>query len=101
MARAISPILKWGIPPIGWSGLFVNWIHLVYITLKTNSAELSIGAHAADNMLLGWFLPMDDSALGKIPSFFVVTNINPAISLMWTIVSLGIFFFISLRKYNF
>jgi membrane protease YdiL (CAAX protease family) len=72
-----------------------------YITAKTNSTELSIGAHAANNMLLGWFLTMDDSAFGNIPSLFVVKNINPAISLMWTIVSLGTFLCISLRKYKF
>ncbi|WP_142300993.1 hypothetical protein [Bacillus sp. 7884-1] len=72
-----------------------------YITAKTNSAELSIGAHAANYILLGWFITMDDSAFGDIPSLFVDRNIDPAISLMWTIVSLGIFLFISLRKYKF
>ncbi|WP_144567709.1 CPBP family intramembrane glutamic endopeptidase [Neobacillus bataviensis] len=94
-------------PEMGYSPLLVGADYLVtgfiwcYITVKTNSTELSIGAHAANNMLLGWFITMDDSAMGNIPSLFIVTNIDPAISLMWTIVSLGIFLFISLRKYKF
>ncbi|PFN82878.1 CPBP family intramembrane metalloprotease domain-containing protein [Bacillus sp. AFS076308] len=94
-------------PEMGYSPLLVGADYLLtgfiwcYITVKTNSTELSIGAHAANNMLLGWFITMDDSAMGNIPSLFVVTNIEPAISLMWTIVSLGIFLFISLRKYKF
>lgn len=94
-------------PEMGYSPILVGANYLVtgfiwcYITAKTNSAELSIGAHAANNMLLGWFITMDDSAFGDIPSLFVGRNIDPAISLMWTIVSLGIFLFISLRKYKF
>ncbi|MEH7416998.1 CPBP family intramembrane glutamic endopeptidase [Neobacillus drentensis] len=94
-------------PEMGYSPILIGADYLItgfvwcYITVKTNSTELSIGAHAANNMLLGWFLTMDDSAMGNIPSLFVVTNINPAISLMWIIVSLGLFLCISLRKYKF
>jgi uncharacterized protein len=94
-------------PEMGYSPILIGVDYLLtgfiwcYISVKTNSAELSIGAHAANNMLLGWFITMDDSALGNIPSLFVVKNIDPAISLMWTIVSLGIFLFISLKKYKF
>ena len=104
---SIFGALHFSNPEMGYSPLLVGADYLVtgfiwcYITAKTNSTELSIGAHAANNMLLGWFLTMDDSAFGNIPSLFVVKNINPAISLMWTIVSLGIFLFISLRKYKF
>ncbi|WP_042454067.1 CPBP family intramembrane glutamic endopeptidase [Neobacillus dielmonensis] len=94
-------------PEMGYSPILVGADYLLtgfiwcYITVKTNSAELSIGAHAANNMLLGWFITMDDSAFGNIPSLFVVSNINPAISLLWTVVNLGIFLFISLKKYKF
>ncbi|MDR4947902.1 CPBP family intramembrane glutamic endopeptidase [Neobacillus cucumis] len=94
-------------PEMGYSPILFGADYLLtgiiwcYITAKTNSAELSIGAHAANNMLLGWFLTMDDSAMGNIPSLFVVRNIDPAISLMWAIVSLGIFLFISLKKYKY
>jgi uncharacterized protein len=107
LAGSIFGALHFANPEMGYSPLLVGADYLItgfiwcYITVKTNSAELSIGAHAANNMLLGWFLTMDDSALGDIPSLFVVTNIDPAISLMWTIVSLGIFLFISLKKYKF
>jgi uncharacterized protein len=94
-------------PEMGYSPILVGADYLItgfiwcYITAKTNSSELSIGAHAANNMLLGWFFTMRDSALGDLPSLFVVTNIDPAISLLWTIVSLGVFLFISLSKYKF
>ena len=94
-------------PEMGYSPILVGADYLItgiiwcYITAKTNSTELSIGAHAANNMLLGWFLTMNDSTFGDLPSLFVVSNINPAISLMWTIVSLGIFLIISMRKYKF
>ncbi|MEH7547436.1 MULTISPECIES: CPBP family intramembrane glutamic endopeptidase [Bacillaceae] len=107
IAGSIFGALHFTNPEMRYSPLLVGVDYLLtgfiwcYITVKTNSTELSIGAHAANNMLLGWFITMDDSAMGNIPSLFVVTNIDPAISLMWTIVSLGIFLFISLRKYKF
>lgn len=107
IAGSIFGALHFSNPEMGYSPLLVGADYLLtgiiwcYITAKTNSNELSIGAHAANNMLLGWFITMDDSAFGEIPSLFVVTNIDPAISLMWTIVSSGIFLFISLRKYKF
>lgn len=107
LAGSIFGALHFTNPEMGYSPILVGADYLLtgfiwcYITAKTNSAELSIGAHAANNMLLGWFITMDDSASGDIPSLFVVRNIDPAISLMWTIVSLGIFLFISLRKYKF
>ncbi|AZU62662.1 hypothetical protein CHR53_16090 [Neobacillus mesonae] len=94
-------------PEMGYSPLLVGADYVLtgfiwcYISVKTNSTELSIGAHAANNMLLSWFITMDDSAFGDIPSLFVVKNIDPAISLVWTVISLGIFLFISLKKYNF
>ncbi|MEH7121264.1 type II CAAX endopeptidase family protein, partial [Neobacillus vireti] len=107
IAGSIFGALHFTNPEMGYSPLLVGADYLLtgfiwcYITAKTNSSELSIGAHAANNMLLGWFITMDDSAMGNLPSLFVVRNINPAISLMWTIISLGIFLFISLRKYKF
>lgn len=71
-----------------------------YISAKTNSIELSIGAHAANNMLLGWFLTMDDSAFGDIPSLFVMKDIDPLTTLLWSAVSLGIFLYLSLKRYK-
>ena len=107
IAGSIFGALHFTNPEMGYSPLLVAADYLLtgfiwcYITVKTNSSELSIGAHAANNMLLGWFITMDDSAMGNLPSLFIVRNIDPAISLIWTIVSLGIFLFISLRKYKF
>lgn len=107
IAGTIFGALHFTNPEMGYSPILMGANYLLtgfiwsYITVKTNSAELSIGAHAANNMLLGWFITMDESAFGDIPSLFVVKNMDPAISLIWTTVSLGIFLFISLRKYKF
>jgi uncharacterized protein len=107
IAGTIFGALHFTNPEMGYSPILMGANYLLtgfiwsYITVKTNSAELSIGAHAANNMLLGWFITMDDSAFGDIPSLFVVKNVDPAVSLIWTTVSLGIFLYISLRKYKF
>ncbi|PLR97552.1 CPBP family intramembrane glutamic endopeptidase [Bacillus sp. T33-2] len=93
-------------PEMGYSRFFVGSDYLIsgvlwcYISAKTNSSELTIGAHAANNMFIGWFLTMDDSVYGNIPSLFVVTNIDPKISLLWTIISMGIFTYFSLKKFG-
>lgn len=93
-------------PEMGYSPILVGMDYLLagfiwcYVSMKTNSTELAIGAHAANNMLLGWFLTMDDSSFGHIPSLFVVHNIDPAISLMWSAIAMGIFLFLSLKKYK-
>jgi uncharacterized protein len=107
IAGTIFGALHFTNPEMGYSPILMGANYLLtgfiwsYITVKTNSAELSIGAHAANNMLLGWFITMDDSAFGDIPSLFVVKNMDPAVSMIWTTVSLGIFLYISLRKYKF
>lgn len=107
LAGAIFGSLHFFNPEMVYSPILVGLDYLLigfvwcYITAKTNSAELSIGAHAANNMLLGWFITMDKSAFGEIPSLFVVKDIDPAISLVWSIISLGIFLFISLKKHKF
>jgi uncharacterized protein len=106
IAGAIFGSLHFANPEMGYSPILMGIDYVLtgviwcYISVKTNSTELAIGAHAANNMLLGWFLTMDQSAYGDIPSLFVVTNINPAVSLTWTTISLGIFLFISFKKYK-
>lgn len=93
-------------PEMSYSPFFVGSDYVLsgilwcYITARTNSAELTIGAHAANNMFLGWFLTMDNSVFGNLPSLFVVTNINPKISLLWTIITLSIFTYLAIRKYG-
>ncbi len=69
-----------------------------YITVKTNSSEYSIGAHAANNMFLCIFLTMEDTVVGDIPSLFVVTNVNAMTSAITTVITGYIFMFIVLRK---
>ena len=106
LAGGIFGSVHFANPEMNYSPVLVGANYLLtgfiwcYISAKTNSTELSIGAHAANNMLVGWFLTMDDSAFGNIPSLFIVKNIDPAISLVWTAITLGIFLFISLKKYN-
>ncbi|MBU7591937.1 CPBP family intramembrane glutamic endopeptidase [Metabacillus halosaccharovorans] len=69
-----------------------------YISIKTNSSEFSIGAHAANNMFLCLFLTMEDTVYGDIPSLFVTTNVNAMISTLTTIVTGIIFSIIVFRK---
>ncbi|MFD1738005.1 type II CAAX prenyl endopeptidase Rce1 family protein [Bacillus salitolerans] len=94
-------------PEMSYSPLLVGMDYVLagiiwcYISAKTNSAELTIGAHTANNMLHGWFLTMDNSAFGEIPSLFVVTSINPGNSLLWSVITLGIFLYLAQRKYGF
>jgi uncharacterized protein len=98
--------LHFGNPEMNYSAFYVGTDYVLsgilwcYITARTNSAELTIGAHAANNMFLGWFLTMDNTAFGKIPSLFVVTNINPKISLLWTIVTLSLFTYLAIKRFG-
>jgi hypothetical protein len=71
-----------------------------YITARTNSAELTIGAHAANNMFIGWFLTMDHSAFGKLPSLIVINEIDPKTSLLWSFVSLSLFSYFAIKKFG-
>ncbi|MGG3563338.1 CPBP family intramembrane glutamic endopeptidase [Neobacillus rhizosphaerae] len=103
---SIFGMLHFSNPEMNYSAFFVGSDYVLsgivwcYVTAKTNSAEITIGAHAANNMFLGWFLTMDDAVFGKIPSLFVVTNINPQISLLWTIITLAVFSFLAIKKYG-
>lgn len=93
-------------PEMSYSAFFVGSDYVLsgvlwcYITARTNSAELTIGAHAANNMFLGWFLTMDNSVFSEIPSLFVVKNLDPKISLLCTIISLSIFTYFAIKKYG-
>jgi membrane protease YdiL (CAAX protease family) len=71
-----------------------------YISIKTNSSEYSIGAHAANNMFLCIFLTMDDTVVGDIPSLFVVTNVNAMLSALTTVTTGIIFLYIVMRKHR-
>ncbi|MCM3408892.1 CPBP family intramembrane metalloprotease [Metabacillus litoralis] len=69
-----------------------------YISIKTNSSEFSIGAHAANNMFLCLFLTMDDTVYGDIPSVFVTTNVNAMLSTLTTIITGVLFTIIVFQK---
>ncbi|KKI93815.1 hypothetical protein WQ54_01820 [Bacillus sp. SA1-12] len=71
-----------------------------YISIKTNSSEFSIGAHAANNMFLCIFLTMEDTVVGNIPSLFVVTNVNAMLSALTTVTTGLIFLYIVMRKHR-
>ncbi|MBO1514534.1 CPBP family intramembrane glutamic endopeptidase [Metabacillus bambusae] len=71
-----------------------------YISIKTNSSEYSIGAHAANNMFLCIFLTMEDTVVGDIPSLFVITNVNAMLSALTTVTTGIIFLFIVMRKHR-
>ncbi|MGP7818579.1 lysostaphin resistance A-like protein [Niallia sp. 01092] len=93
-------------PEMGKSFVFVGLDYIVtgfaltYISVKTGSLELSIGAHAANNMFLFWFLTTDDSVAGDIPSLFKTVNDSPGISLIWSIVIFIVFYLLSRKKVN-
>lgn len=98
--------LHFGNPEMNYSAFFVGSDYILsgvlwcYITARTNSAELTIGAHAANNMFIGWFLTMDHSAFGKLPSLFVINDIDPKTSLLWSFVSLSLFSYFAIKKFG-
>lgn len=98
--------LHFGNPEMTYSAFFVGSDYILsgvlwcYITARTNSAELTIGAHAANNMFIGWFLTMDHSAFGKLPSLFVITDIDPQISLVWSFITLSVFTYFAIKKFG-
>ncbi|WP_155008758.1 CPBP family intramembrane glutamic endopeptidase [Priestia megaterium] len=71
---------------------------LTFIAVKTKSLEITIGAHAANNMFIALFLVNDDSSFGAIPSLFKAINDAPGLSLTWSIVTFVAFYFLCVRK---
>ncbi|WP_191559931.1 CPBP family intramembrane glutamic endopeptidase [Metabacillus idriensis] len=55
-------------------------ILLSFLAVKTNSAEISIGGHAANNMFLCIFITSEDSVVGSIPSLFVQLEYDARLS---------------------
>ncbi|MCM3545703.1 CPBP family intramembrane glutamic endopeptidase [Priestia megaterium] len=71
---------------------------LTYIAIKTKSLEITIGAHAANNMFLALFLTTDDSVFGSIPSLFKVANTEPGANLIWSIITFSVFYILCRGK---
>lgn len=59
-----------------WAGIEYLTFGFVwtYYTIKTGSIEISLGAHAANNMFLCMFITEKNSVYGGIPSLFMVTR---------------------------
>ncbi|MCF2649281.1 CPBP family intramembrane glutamic endopeptidase [Niallia circulans] len=73
---------------------------LTFIAVKTGSLELSIGAHAANNMMIFLLFTYDDSVAGDIPSLFRIIDTSPLYSLIWSIVIFVAFYLICRKKYE-
>lgn len=77
--------------------LFSGFI-LTYITAKTNSLEIAIGAHAANNMFLCLFITTENNAMGGIPSMFRLETVDPNLTVIVDILLYAIFCFIILKR---
>lgn len=82
---------------VGLDYLFVGFA-LTYISIKTGSLEIAIGAHAANNIFIFLFLATDNSVGGNVPSVFRVVNESPIVSFMLSIVIFTLFYFLSIRR---
>lgn len=94
-----NPEMGYGKWWVGLDYVFTGFM-LTYIALNTNSAELSIGAHAANNMFISFFITTENSAYGQIPSLFVNTKINAGLSTLSSILIMSIFYYLAVKKFN-
>jgi len=85
-----------------WVGLdyvFVGFM-LTFIAVKIGSSELSIGAHAANNMFLFWFLADANSVGGSVPALFTVVGNNPAVSFFMDVILFVVFYLLVKNKFK-
>ncbi|MGX2958375.1 CPBP family intramembrane glutamic endopeptidase [Peribacillus sp. JNUCC 23] len=85
-----------------WVGLdyvFVGFM-LTFLAVKMGSSELSIGAHAANNMFLFWFIGDPQSVGGSVPALITVVNNDPAISLVLDVILFLVFYLIAVKKFK-
>ncbi|MBS2970753.1 CPBP family intramembrane metalloprotease [Metabacillus sp. KIGAM252] len=94
-------------PEMGRSAVLVGLEYIVagfmltFIALKTGTAELSIGAHAANNMFLFLFISDELSVGGKLPAVFSVSGeVDPVSSLIGSVIMFGGFYWVSVRRYG-
>lgn len=73
---------------------------LTLITIKTNSAELSIGGHVMNNMFVCLFISEENSVSTGIRSMFFLHDINANWIVIIDIIVLCAFFVIANRKYG-
>jgi uncharacterized protein len=85
-----------------WAGLdyvFTGFM-LSYIAIRTNSAEFTIGAHAANNMFFCIFLTYGNSVYGNLPSLFVLTNVDGMLSTIYSIIIYTLFFIVVIHYHR-
>ncbi|MEK5522790.1 CPBP family intramembrane glutamic endopeptidase [Heyndrickxia sp. FSL W8-0423] len=86
-----------------WIGVdyIVTGVILTYVTIKTNSLEATIGAHAANNVFISLFIASNNSAVGHLPSlFFTNNNEATAITTLLSILPSILFMYIMIRSSN-
>jgi uncharacterized protein len=85
-----------------WAGLDYVFTGFMwsYIAIRTNSAEFTIGAHAANNMFLCIFLTYENSVFANLPSLFVLTNVDDMLSTIYSIITSTLFFIISIHYHK-
>jgi uncharacterized protein len=85
-----------------WIGLNYTFAGFMFtlIAIKMGSSELSIGAHAANNMFLLWFIADEESTNGAVPSLLKVTESNPTVSFIYSVFVLFIFYKLSIKKFK-
>ncbi|MFC8575939.1 CPBP family intramembrane glutamic endopeptidase, partial [Heyndrickxia sporothermodurans] len=86
-----------------WIGVdyIVTGVILTYVTIKTNSLEATIGAHAANNVFISLFIASNNLAVGHLPSlFFTNNNEATAITTLLSILPSILFMYIMIRSSN-
>lgn len=78
--------------------LFAGFM-LTFISIKMGKSELSIGAHAANNIFFTLFIADKQSINGSIPSLFKIINFHPMSSFIGTVSVFVIFYIISHKKF--
>lgn len=72
-----------------------------YVTIRTNSLEATIGAHAANNIFISLFIASNNSAVGQLPSlFFTNNNEATAITTLTSILPNILFMIVMIRTSN-
>ncbi|QXE01540.1 CPBP family intramembrane glutamic endopeptidase [Terribacillus sp. DMT04] len=93
----VNPEMNRGAIVVGFHYVFIGFM-FTYIAVKSNSAELSIGAHAANNVFLVLFIVSDNSVVGDIPSLFIVSEQSPYISTISSAIVLVAFYLITVKR---
>lgn len=75
---------------------FVYGLMFALITLKSNSLEIAIGAHVANNLFCALFVNYENSVL-KTNSIFTITNVLPLFSLIVLAITAVIFYYLVLK----